>query len=76
MPIAALKLGHVGQASDNLNAGNGTSAGTPGTNGTWTNFIAGTTTSDTAFAAAGFIEIPYLDGSGVQQMGRIPVFKV
>lgn len=29
----------------------------PGANGTWTNFVAGTTTSDTAFAAAGYFVI-------------------
>lgn len=40
----------------------------PTAGGTWTNFIAGTTTSDTAFAAAGYIECEF-QGTGC----RIPL---
>lgn len=42
----------------------------PGANGTWTNFVAGTTSSDTAFAAAGRIECEF---QGLAT--RIPLFR-
>lgn len=41
----------------------------PGANGTWTNFVAGGATSDSAFAAAGRIEVSFQGTAG-----RIPLF--
>lgn len=70
MPFSP-KITRVGSASDQANGTNGT----PGTNGTWANFIAGATTSDSAFAAAGFVEVPAVDGTGAAITLRFPCFK-
>ena len=74
MPTSALKLGYPGAASDTPTGGDASSV--PGTNGTWANFIAGTSGSDLAFAAAGYMEFPGIIGGGVAKMLRVPVFYV
>ena len=70
MPFSP-KITRVGSASDQVNGTNGT----PGANGTWANFIAGTTGTDSAVAHAGYVEVPAVDGSGNAITVRFPCFK-
>lgn len=70
--ISSPKIRPVGASGDQPNG----TDGAPGANGTWANFITGATTSDTAFAAAGYVEFPAVDGSGNAITCRIPCFKV
>jgi len=46
----------------------------PGANATWSNYKAGTTTADSAQAAAGYIDVIVGDASGVPLTVRIPCY--
>ncbi len=69
MSILNPKLTNVGATNDPID-------GIPGANGTWAKLIAGGATTDSAFADAGYIEFPGVDGSGNALTLRIPCVKV
>lgn len=68
------KLGFIGASTDTPVPGVVGSG--PSTNATWANLIAGTTTTDSALADAGYIEFPGVARDGTTAITcRIPVVK-